>query len=173
MKTGYYNSYTKSNYSRGAMRNRDTIFEGLKAPNCIICSKTLERKQYQNGTVEDIKKFLNRKTCGKYYDNKTNVYRMTKCMSEYFKGKNNPNWKGGFPKCIECGNDTAWYRNKNIKKNGHTNPQNYCIICYKKRLSEISKSDKRRQQERLTVKSKLSDYWFKKGHIPYNKINKN
>lgn len=33
-----------------------------------------------------------------------------------FKGKNNPNWKGGLPHCIDCGKQLKYYNRKRCKK---------------------------------------------------------
>lgn len=169
MKNGYFTKYTKSLYSRGAIRTRDLIFEGIKANSCIYCGKTLERKKLLNGNIETNHDFYKRKSCGKYFDFNKNKYVMSECMLNGLKGKNNPNYKNGLPKCINCGEYTKWYRQNKIKKNNHTNPQNYCLKCYREIAIKNFKSEKMRKLNSNLAKTKLLDYQYKLGNIPFNK----
>lgn len=93
------------------------------------------------------------KNCGKkLFDNRTNLCKQ--CYLKTLQGKNNPAWKGGKPKCIDCGKRLSSYiakrcvkcrgksitskltkqRFKNPKNHpmyidGRTNKQYYCKEC--------------------------------------------
>lgn len=83
---------------------------------CLNCNNVIPWA-IRPGTKWRISKsdYLKRKFC----DNK--------CKNEYASkitaGKNNPNWKGGKPKCIDC--------RKTLKYFGH----NRCLSCHKKNIT--------------------------------------
>jgi len=108
--SGYIKTYTRNSYSRGAMRKRDMFLEGFSAPKCIICGNSIERNIRRNGSPEAIGKWIKRKTCGLYWDEKENGYKKTPCLCEYIKGSGNPNYKGICDiSCIDCGKKNLAY----------------------------------------------------------------
>jgi len=67
--------------------------------------------------------------CGKETYPFKNVKRCRKCADKLhglkYKGKNHPNWKGGKPKCVDCGKLLSGYRCKRCKscaRTGKLNP---------------------------------------------------
>jgi predicted nuclease of restriction endonuclease-like RecB superfamily len=57
--------------------------------------------------------------CGKILKNRY-AKRCVQCYHENNKGKNNPNWHGGKPKCIDCGKEISRSsKNKIIKRCRH------------------------------------------------------
>ena len=119
-------TWVRNVYSnRGLLGVRDLITESLVARACIICGKTLERKTTLSGKSEQWQNFLQRKTCGFYFDEFGGLHK-SKCSKELFKGKGNPNYKGIMPKCLDCGKMPKGYSSITgaIPKR--------CLRCFKK-----------------------------------------
>lgn len=157
---GYKNTYTKKNYSRGAMRTRDFVYEAVVARSCEVCGKLLERKISKNLRPEQWRNFLKRKTCGRNPDG-----TFSECMIKNHIGENNPKWRGGIPTltCIDCGKERKHYLSEDRE---HT--QQYCWDCHLKRCSDRF-SNKTTEQKRLGGK-RLKKYWETHKRIAHNKI---
>ena len=161
--SGYFKTYTKSAYSsRGAMRTRDLIYEGVIARNCKICGKRLIRKVGRSGRPENLNNFFERKSCGNYWDEQDNRYRKSICLRKSLRAEENPKWRGGLPICQICKKRTKWYRN--IKKN---NPQRYCKECFNIILGKINKQ--RGRLKKGIYPEVLRKFSFEKMHKPWNK----
>ncbi len=125
--------------------HRDKIAEGIAAKYCVICGKTLVRKQFRS--LESMQRFGVRKTCGmEMIDGKL---KKSECFRKNLLAEKNPHFKGIMPKCIDCGKKISTYP----MKDGH-NKGLRCLKCeHKHRKNRIYK-----QLE-----------YFKKGHTPWNK----
>lgn len=161
MKRGYLTSYTKSAYSRGAMRMRDAVYEAIIARACATCGNTLTRKVSRSGVPESLQRFRSRKTCGNVWNEKENKYMRSNCYNRSIDGEGNPKWRGGLPICKDCGIKTSWYKTKK-------SPQNYCKKCFNKRLVIIAKENGIKR--RGTQPKALIPYFFRKGMVAKNKL---
>lgn len=124
---GKGSSYTRQHYKyRGAGRIRDKIFEQLRAGKCEMCGNYLERKIGLGGKLENLKKFLKRKTCGKYRD-ENGVLLDTDCLKRWRAiPQNNGRYLGimHIP-CEICGKVGLSYKNSGYE-------YHRCIDCYQK-----------------------------------------
>src|SRR3990167_9647395 len=102
---GYKTQYTRSQYSRGAMRVRDKIWENIVSPKCEICGLSILRKYYENGFVQRISNWLRMKTCGCVFSVEKNKYIPTECMKIWRSiPQNNGRYLGLMHrKCKFCG----------------------------------------------------------------------
>lgn len=105
----YWKRYSRKAYpSRGCVKYRDFIWEGLHSGECVICGASLIRKKYNNGVTEAWGRFLKRKTCGNYYDENGNS-QLTDCLRAWRAiPENNGHFKGIMPKCIDCGKKISY-----------------------------------------------------------------
>lgn len=124
MKSYINSNYTHNKYhSRGAGRTRDTIFEGIVAPVCVICGCDIKRRIETNGRPTRLKIWLNRKTCG----------RESGCYYLYIRGEGNPNYKGLMPSCVDCGTRVS-YTTHERQVNGDIHKR--CRTCWYKNNKE-------------------------------------
>jgi len=170
--TGYKNTYTRSSYSRGAMRTREKIWEGLKGRSCEICGKPLERKYTLHG-IENIYRFLTRKTCGRIFDDKLGKYVNGECMKKYREiPENNPRYKGLMHRrCKICGKQGLSYVCTDEKL-----PE-LCIKCYQENRptaynfkGEFKRNCKYCEKEFSLRQNPRKSNRNKKGSIDWDKV---
>lgn len=114
MKSAYNNHYTHKDYSRGATRRRDFVYEAVISPLCVICGIRMQRKKYKSGLVELMSKFVNRKTCS------------IECLTTWRKiPENNGRFQGlMYKKCPKCGGGFKIYGQ------GTNSHAKQCFKCY-------------------------------------------
>lgn len=93
----------------------------VKRPDLIICNKSLKQRlavsKFRTGmrlstaTKEKMSKILlgSKRHLGKPHTEATKRQLREKAIALGFVGKNHPNWKGGLPKCIDCGIELSAY----------------------------------------------------------------
>ena len=98
--------FTRNTYhgTRGREMKRDPVLEILVSKPCAICSVSLERIRYENGNLETLTRFRQRKTCGK------------ECKKILLTGSGNPHYKGIMDiACRICGKTGLCYRDADEK----------------------------------------------------------
>ena len=98
------------------------------------------------------------KTRQKKYRTMTRIVSIEtrKKLSVQKLASNNPNWKGGLPKCLTCGDSVSRYENK------------HCIKCYgKTRLGDKNPAWKGGVNSDIKHRNKLSLSWYHKNR-PYH-----
>lgn len=108
--------------------------------NCDFCKNPFEIYPYQ--LKVDKLRFCNRKCKGKYW-------------SLIIVKENHPNFKGGLPKCVDCGKELSCYIAKRCKKCNDINRSGVKSVFYKEerhkickcgiKLSSVTKGDKCRK----------------------------
>lgn len=112
MKRGYKTQYTHGIYTRGAMRQRDFIYEAIIAPRCQICDKTIERGNDSRGYPIGLSMWMKKKTCGYKWESGKLVF--SDCAKAWRKvPQNNGMFKDikNIP-CKLCGKTGLSYRKK-------------------------------------------------------------
>lgn len=77
---------------RGLVQKSDFIFEALHSRICIICGATIVRKKAGVRKVEQLSRFIKRKTCGRIKDDRTGNYVGLNCLVKLQTGEGNPNY---------------------------------------------------------------------------------
>ena len=83
-------------------------------PRCIDCNREISRNAKRCCFCEKKRKCKKENKCIDCNEIlKYNSKRCSRCHYIYICGKNNPSWKGGWPKCIDCGKRL---KNRNAKR---------------------------------------------------------
>lgn len=158
----------------GNRGTRDYIGEFLVAPKCEVCRASLERKTMRDGQLETMKRWRGRRTCGKIQDS-LGHWKWSECLLTITRGKNNGNYKGLMPKCIDCGKRTSYSTIAERKQKG--DPKR-CGKCFKKwarktkyweNTEQIKHLNKVGKERKGIYPEALKPYAFVKGQRATNK----
>lgn len=158
--------WNRQTYSgRGKLQLRDFELEKIISGACLICCKTLERKQYPGGRLETLRRFEKRKTCGKVLIK--GFWEWTPCLLKYAEGETNGNYKGLLPHCVDCGKKVGYY----TKSRKESRKIERCQKCFFKWWLTHPSPKQLEHRKKISWKKGQPPCGvpFKKGHKTWNK----